>query len=185
MTNILDVAYKWTIVDYHKMVETGVLKEDAAVELLNGQIIKMSPAGDLHAACVDILDELLRDILGKSVNIRAQGPVVLNDYSEPEPDIAILKRKKNFYADGHPQVIDVILLIEVSDTTLIKDQTVKREAYATSGISEYWIVNLPDRQLEQYLFPADGDYQQVRIYKEGQVLESEVIGTIAVSDIIP
>jgi len=180
---VIDI-YKWTIKEYHKMVEAGVLQEDAAVELLNGQIIKMSPSGGLHAACIDLLDELLRDKLGKAVNIRVQGPVVLNDYSEPEPDVAVLKRKENFYADGHPKAEDVLLVIEVSDSTIAKDQTLKRNAYAASNIAEYWIVNLPDSQLEQYFYPNKGDYQQVRILKPGQILESELVGKLAVDDII-
>lgn len=166
------------------MVEAGVLEADAAVELLNGQIIKMSPSGDLHAACIDYLDEWLRDKLGKAVNIRVQGPVILNDYSEPEPDLAILKRKDNFYADGHPKAEDVLLMIEVSDSTIVKDQTLKRAAYAASNIAEYWIINLPDSQLEQYLYPDKGDYQEVRILKSGQIVESELLGKIAVDDII-
>lgn len=177
--------YRWTVTNYHRLSEAGILDEDAGVELLNGQIIKMSPVGDLHAACVDLLDELFRDLLGKEVQVRAQNPILLNDFSEPEPDLTILKRKANFYADGAPRPEDVLLVVEVADTTLAKDRLVKKTAYAAAGIAEYWIVNLPERQVEQYLRPAGEDYQLARTYKSDQTVESEITGPVAVKKLFP
>ncbi len=182
--SLLD-PYRWTVTKYHRLSEAGILDEDAGVELINGQIIKMSPVGDLHAACVDLLDELLRDLLGKKVQIRVQNPIVLNDFSEPEPDLAILRRRTNFYADGAPRPEDVLLVIEVADTTLAKDRLVKKTAYAAAGIAEYWIVNLPERQVEQYLRPAGDDYQRAHTYKADQTVESEVTGPVTVEKLFP
>lgn len=177
--------YRWTVEEYHRLAEAGILDEDSPVELLNGQIIRMSPAGDQHAACIDRLDELFRDILGKTVNIRIQSPVSLDALSEPEPDIAILKRKDNFYADGHPRPEDILLLVEVADSTIEKDRMLKKAAYASAGITEYWIVNIPGRQVEQYLQPIGESYQLEHIYKASQSLESPVAGTVRVIDILP
>jgi len=177
--------YRWTVEDYHRLAASGILDENARVELLNGQIVWMSPVGDFHAACVEYLDELFRDLLGKRVNVRVQSPVMLEDFSEPEPDIAILKRKENFYADGSPRPEDVLILIEVADTTLKKDRRVKKPIYAAAGIREYWILNLPDRQLEQHLRPSGEDYQLTHIYKTGQTLESDITGALAVEKLFP
>lgn len=181
---VLDL-YRWTVEDYHRLGKTGILGEDSRVELLNGQIVQMSPIGNLHAACVDLLGDLFRELLGKSVIIRVQNPVVLNVHSEPEPDLAILKRKENFYADGHPHPEDIQLIVEVADTTLEKDRTVKKQLYASAGITEYWIINLPDQQVEQYLDPFGEDYRLAHTYKSGQAVESVLLGTVPVSTILP
>jgi Uma2 family endonuclease len=183
-TPIID-TYRWTVKAYHKMAESGILAEDAAVELLYGQIIKMSPIGNLHAACLGMLEEFFRDALGKRVTIRSQNPVMLDEYSEPEPDIAIVKRKDNFYADGHPKPDEVILLVEVADATLEKDRSIKKQAYAENGIPEYWIVNLPDQQLERYIDPVSEDYKQKYVYTFEQTFEHDLLGVITIKDIIP
>lgn len=177
--------YRWTVADYHRLAASGILDEDARVELLNGQIVWMSPVGDLHAACVDLLNQLFYKVLGDSVIVRVQSPIMMGDLSEPEPDLAILKPKKNFYADSHPRPEDVLILIEVADTTLKKDRRVKKPIYAAAGIREYWILNLPDRQLEQHLRPSGEDYQLTHIYKTGQTLESDITGPLAVERLFP
>ena len=146
MNSIADISielYRWTVEDYHRLAEAGILDENSRVELLNGQIVQMSPVGDFHAACVELLDEFFRDIFGKSVNIRVQNPVSIELFSEPEPDLAVLKRKNNFYADGHPGPEDILLLVEVADSTLAIDRQIKKKLYATAGIKEYCIVNIP------------------------------------------
>ena len=181
---VLDI-YRWTVEDYHRLVEARILDEDSRVELLNGQIVQMSPIGKLHAACVDRLSDLFRDILGKSVIIRVQNPIIPDAHSEPEPDLSILKRKANFYADGHPRPEDILLIVEVADTTLEKDRTTKKELYAAVGIAEYWIINLPDRQVEQYLDPFGKDYLLTHAYKAGQAVESALLGKVPVNAVLP
>ncbi|MCO6479675.1 MAG: Uma2 family endonuclease [Phaeodactylibacter sp.] len=181
---VLDI-YRWTVEDYHRLGKAGILDEDSRVELLNGQIVKMSPTGNLHAGCVDRLGDLFRELLGKSAIIRVQNPVILNLNSEPEPDLSILKRKNNFYTDGHPRPEDILLIVEVADTTLEKDRTTKKKLYAAAGITEYWIINLPDRQVEQYLDPFGEDYRLVHICKSGQAVESTLLGSVPVDNIQP
>ena len=181
---ILEI-YRWTVEDYHRMVKAGILDEGSRVELLNGQTVQISPIGNLHAACVDRLADLFRDMLGKSVIIRVQNPVIPDDHSEPEPDLSLLKRKDNFYADGHPRPDDILLIVEVAYTTLEKDRTMKKEIYAAAGIKEYWIINLPDQQVEQYLDPYGEDYRLTHIYKSGQSVENPLMGVVPVNSILP
>ncbi|MCO6475518.1 MAG: Uma2 family endonuclease [Phaeodactylibacter sp.] len=153
-----------TVEEYHKMAEAGILKPDDRVELLNGKIIKTSPIGSKHAACVDKTDEFLRRVLSGLALVRAQNPVIMSDLSEPEPDIAILKRKENYYADKHPTAEDVILIIEVADSSLEIDRQSKLPIYAAGRIPEYWIVNVEKREIEVYQSPFKGQYRSREIY---------------------
>jgi len=152
-------------VEYHKMAEVGILQPEDKIELLNGEIIKMSPIGSLHAGYVNIIDELLSDALGKKVHINIQSPVRLGTFSEPEPDLLVLKRRKDHYLTRLPRPEDVHLLIEVADSTLEKDREVKVPLYAKASISEYWILNVPDKQLEVFTNPIGGKYQNQKIIK--------------------
>ncbi|MEM6321335.1 MAG: Uma2 family endonuclease [Bacteroidota bacterium] len=153
--------------DYHKMAEVGILQPDDKIELLNGEIIKMSPIGSLHVGYVNILDELLSDALGKKVHVVVQSPVKLSSFSEPEPDLVLLKRRKDHYLKRLPQPKDVHLIVEVADSTLEKDREVKAPLYAQANISEYWILNIPDEQLEIFTEPKDGKYQSKTMLKAG------------------
>lgn len=152
-------------VEYHKMAEVGILKSDDKVELLNGEIIKKSPIGSLHAGYLIIIDELLSDELGKKVHINIQSPVRLGNFSEPEPDLMILKRRKDYYLTRLPRPKDILLIVEVADTTLEKDRAVKAPLYAKAGIPEYWILNVPEKQLEVFSIPKNGKYQNESIVK--------------------
>lgn len=141
----------------------------------------MSPIGNRHAACVDILSELVRERLGRSAQVRVQNPVQLNDYSEPQPDISILKRRDDFYKSGHPKAEDVRLGIEVSDTTPECGRKVKAPLCARAGIPEVWIVNLADEELEAYADPAGGAYQTADSYARGDELQSYALAALRVS----
>ncbi len=110
---------KFTVEQYHKMLESGILTEDDRVELIRGEIIEMSPIGTKHAACVNRLINLLVQLLNKRVIVAAQNPVALNDNSQPQPDVALLKPRDDFYATAHPQPQDIFLIIEVADSTII------------------------------------------------------------------
>lgn len=188
MVKLADIELElmeWTVESYHRLIETGILTTEHHVELLNGQIIEMSPAGRLHAACIDRLNELLRVALKKESIIRIQSPITLPNFqSEPEPDISILRRKANYYADGHPTTEDIFLVIEVSDSTLDKDRHFKMQLYAAAEIPEYWLINLNDQQIEQHLEPEDGNYQKVHIIKAAATLESKLTGPIKASQIL-
>lgn len=176
---------EWTVRRYHRLTEEGILEEDDKIELLNGQLIKMSPVGILHAACVKKLRKLLGKILPEEMVIGIQDPVILNDLSEPEPDISILRPKADFYASGKPGVKDILLLIEVADTSLEKDREVKLPLYARAGVPEVWIVDLVKKTVEQYKNPGKDGYYSSRVCRKGESLSTDLIPEIFVKDILP
>lgn len=162
--------------DYHAMIAAGILDEDDKVELLNGELIYMSPLGPNHGGATNRLNNLLQELLKGLAIIAVQNPVTLASFSEPEPDLAILKPRKDFYSEAHPIPEDIFLLIEVADTTLDKDRTVKGSLYAEAGIPFYWIVNLPERQLEVYSRPANGQYKLRQICLPDEKVEIPPFG---------
>lgn len=173
--------YSFTVAEYRRMGEVGIISEDDRVELVCGEIIEMSPIGERHAACVDALSELLRERLKRTVNVRVQNPIQLDDYSEPQPDIAVLKRRDDFYRHAHPRPEDILLIIEVSDSTLEYDRKVKLPLYAGAGIPEAWLVNLPEERIEVYGGPAGDQYQTVRAYVRRQKLQSHTLASLRLS----
>jgi Uma2 family endonuclease len=165
----------FTVAEYERMSETGILSEQDRVELIEGEIIKMSPVGERHAACVDALAELLKELLGRSVNVRVQNPIRLDDYSEPQPDIALLKRRDDFYKNAHPRPDDVLLIIEVSDSTLEYDRQIKLPLYARAGVGEVWIVNLVDEVIETHAQPSGDSYQTAGRFARGESVQSRAV----------
>jgi len=161
---------QFTAAQYHQMIDVGILTERDRVELLQGEIIEMSPIGRQHAACVDRLTELFIRELGNSAIVRVQNPIQLSDRSEPQPDFAILRRRSDFYANGHPQPQDIFALIEVSDTTADFDRTVKVPLYAQNSIAEVWIVDLNAEVVQTYREPSSTGYQRVQDFYQGQRL---------------
>ncbi len=145
-------ARRFSVEEYHRMVEVGILSEDERVELIDGRILKMSPIGSQHAAYVSFLNRELRAV-EETVIVRIQDPIILDDETEPQPDVAVVKFKANAYADSHPHAEDVLLLIEVADTSLEEDRLIKLSRYADSGIPEVWIFNLIENVVEVYREP--------------------------------
>jgi Uma2 family endonuclease len=166
---------KWvfSVDEYHKMSEAGILSEDDRVELIEGEIIKMSPVGSRHAACVKRLNALLNRRVGQAAIISVQDPIRLDDYSEPEPDIALLKFRDDFYSQSLPTVDNVLLIIEVADTSVEYDRSVKLPLYARAGIPEVWLADLPGDGVEAYSELVNGAYQKFRRAKRGEVLTPE------------
>ena len=162
----------FTVTEYHQMVKAGVLKEDDRTELINGKIIYMSPIGPRHAAHVDRLNDILPAKLRKSAIVRVQSPIILSNDSEPEPDLSLLKRRDDFYASGHPTPVDVLILIEVSDSTLEFDRRTKIPTYALAGIQETWLIDLVNDVIEVHSNPRNGRYHEVRIIQRGQKIIS-------------
>jgi Uma2 family endonuclease len=156
------------------MIEAGVFPPEYRAELIDGEIMEMSPAGKRHAACVDMLSELLREKLGRSVNIRVQNPVRL-DNSEPQPDLAVVRRREDFYRDALPTAADILLLIEVSDTTLDYDRQKKLPLYARAGVPEVWIVNLVDSRVETHAAPGGGAYRLTGVAARGEELRARAV----------
>lgn len=175
----------WTIEQYHNMVGAGVLTENDRVELLRGKIIPMSPIGRFHAACVNLVNEFFLLKFQKQYTYLPQNPVAMLDDSEPEPDFVIARRDDDGYTAGHPTAQDILLLIEVSDSTLDKDRHHKLPIYADNGVEEYWIINLVDRQLEIYTQPSEQGYAETAILQEKETLNHDRWGEIYLSAIFP
>ena len=149
------------------MAETGVLRPDARVELLNGQIIDMSPIGPFHGSVTKLLNKIFSTAAKGRWITAVQDPVRLDDHSEPQPDIMLLKPVQDYYRKRHPQPEDVYLLVEVSDTTLTTDLEEKLPAYGRAGIAEVWIVNLNDETMEVYREPHFTGYGSKTILHAG------------------
>ena len=143
---------------FHRMGETGILGPADRVELIDGEIIDMSPIGALHAAIVDILARHFGRRAGEAVFIRCQNPLRLDDVNELEPDIAILRPRADFYTTGHPGPADVLLVIEVSDTSLAYDLGTKVPLYARHGIPEVWVIDAATRRTRVFRQPTGGRY---------------------------
>ncbi|MBD1940377.1 Uma2 family endonuclease [Microcoleus sp. FACHB-68] len=160
---------KWTVDDYHRMIEVGLL-ENRHVELLNGEIIEMPPEGLEHAYLGDEVGKYLSNLLGKSARVREARPITLPNNSEPEPDLAIVKPLGQIYRQHHPYPEDIFWLIEFSNTSLVKDLDVKRKTYAAAEIPEYWVVDLKHRQLNVFRQPVNGDYVQAVTLTAGEIV---------------
>jgi len=151
---------RFTIHDYHRMADAGVLTEDDRVELLDGEIVEMSPIGSRHAGIVDRLNMLLARRLGRHVIVRVQNPIVLDDYSEPQPDLTLLRARPDYYVGAHPRPADVLLTIEVMDTSASYDRTLKLPLYARKHVRELWLVDLPAAAVDVYRRPATSGYRE-------------------------
>lgn len=166
------------------MIEAGILTEKDRVELINGEILEMSPIGNEHSACVKRLNALFNKLLGEKVIVSVQDPVQMGDLSEPEPDIAILKPVEDFYAARRPTPADTLLIIEVADTSLDYDREIKLPLYAESGVPEYWLVNLGNREIEAHRSPAGDIYKIREIARSGDLLTFHGLGlSVAIKDL--
>jgi len=160
----------FTVADYHRLAEVGMLGPDARVELLDGQVVDMSPIGSRHAGTVNWLAARLRQLVGARAILSVQNPVVLDEYSEPEPDLALLAPRPDYYRGAHPRPRDVLLVVEVADTTLEKDRDVKLPLYARAGIQEVWIVDLNGERVEVYREPRASAFESIAIRRGADAL---------------
>ncbi|MEM6397701.1 MAG: Uma2 family endonuclease [Bacteroidota bacterium] len=181
-----DPRFTWTVTRYEHAIETGVFTEDDKIELLYGEIIKSMSAGPDHEYCVTIIADFLRGILGNKYHIREEKSLLLEEeQSLPEPDITVIAKKD--YSNQRPRTEDLHLIVEVSNSSLNRDRTIKAELYAEAGLAEYWIVNLINRQIEVHLHPdsAQRIFGSVNIYKEGNTFESPFAGEVVVKELLP
>jgi len=176
----------FSVSEYDRMAETGILSEDDRVELIEGEIIETSPIGSRHAACVRRLDALFNERLGGAAQVSAQNPVLLDDYSQPEPDVALLKPRSDFYSKEHPAARDVLLIVEVADTSVEYDRQVKAPLYARAGVVEMWLVNLHADVLEVYTRPENGTYRDRKEFARGDSISLTGIPglTVGVEEIL-
>ncbi len=172
------MRHRFTVEEYHKMAEVGLLHEDDRVELIEGEIVEMTPIGSRHHACVMRLDELLRRPGGEYI-VSVQGPVRLDGGTEPQPDLALLKRRADFYAERLPGPEDVLLVVEIADTSIGPDRRYKLLLYARAGIPEAWLVDLQNEVVEVHTKPRSGGYASVRRYDRGDdELSSEIVPSL-------
>lgn len=153
--------------EYYKMAEVGILKPDDRLELINGEIFKMSPIGNKHAAIVDRLARILNNRFQSKAVIRVQNPVRFDLNNEPEPDISILKYQANDYISGYPIPVDVLAIIEVAGSSIKFDKEVKAPLYALHSIPEYWIIDLESNRIEVLSTPNAGTYTNIQTYMPG------------------
>jgi Uma2 family endonuclease len=174
------VRHRFTIEQYHGMIDRGIFAEDEPIELIRGEIVRKMPMGNPHAATVNILTRLLSKCIPDSAMISIQNPVLLSD-SEPEPDVAILNFRDDLYAARRPVAQDVLLLIEVADSSLAYDRDVKGPIYAEAGVCEYWIVNLLNSTVEVYRDPqSDGRFATVTTAVSGEILTPLLLSGLSV-----
>ncbi|MEM6397740.1 MAG: Uma2 family endonuclease [Bacteroidota bacterium] len=179
--------FRWTVERYHRLIESGQLDENDRLELMFGQIVPKMPIGKLHAQCLSLVLDYFFVKFGMSYSYRPQSPISLLGHSEPEPDFTIVERKNYALSKKHPTTEDILLLIEISDTTLAYDRGDKARLFAMAGIDEYWIINLEGQKLEVHLKPEPetGVYTQITHYKPGEIAHSPFCGEVDPADLIP
>jgi Uma2 family endonuclease len=180
---------RWTREEYYRAAELGLFGPEERLELIRGEILqKVSPQKQSHITAVLLSEEGLEDAFRSvACHVRVQGPITLPNDSEPEPDLLVVSGRVRDYETRHPGPADVLLLVEVSDSTLRYDQTVKAALYAEAGIAEYWIVNLPERRLEVHRHPQGSGYADVTPYAERESVTplSAPGASVRVADLLP
>ena len=187
MTTTERVRHRFTVDDYHRMGESGVFGPEDRVELLDGEVIEMSPIGSRHAGTVNRLTELFLLRLTGKINVSPQNSMALSNRSEPEPDLVLLRRRPDFYADALPTPGDVLLLVEVADTSVGFDRGFKMPLYAAAGINEAWLVDLPAGIVEVYREPSASGYASIRQARAGESLSLLAFGDVSfdLAEILP
>jgi Uma2 family endonuclease len=175
----------FSVDEYEAMIDAGILYSGEPVELLQGEIIKMAAVGNRHAACVDRINSLLSRKVGENAIVRVQSPIRLPDGTEPEPDVALLKSRDDYYESGHPEPEDVLLIVEVADSSIAPDRDRKIPDYAARAIPEVWLVDLPDDNVAVYRepAPAGGGYDTMRRLRRGDGVQSERVPAVRIDDV--
>lgn len=179
-THVDVFARRFTVDEYHRMGEAGILHPDERVELLEGMICRMSPKGSLHSTHVEMAREYFSKKLKRKAHVRAQDPIHLSKHSEPEPDIALVVPPFTRYRNHHPQPADVFLVLEVADTTLQRDRR-KGKTYAKAGIAQYCIVDLQHETVEEYRTPTPEGYLSKQVYRTKDKFTLVAFPTVAVN----
>jgi Uma2 family endonuclease len=160
----------FTVGEYERMAEAGIFDEDDRLELIEGEVVRMAAIGNRHASCVRRLDHLFSTRLGERALVDTQNPVRLGDLSEPQPDVAVLRPRADFYASGTPTAADVLLLVEVAESSLAYDRHTKVPLYAAKSVSEVWLVDLTAGTVEVFGDPSQAGYRHTRRLGRGDSL---------------
>lgn len=166
---------------YHLMAEKGVFAPTDRVELIEGELFEMSPIGNLHARCVKFLNDYLANLITGKFVLGVQDPIVLNDQSEPQPDLSILDYRADFYKDETPRAKNVVLVIEVAETSVTFDKNVKFRRYASAGIPEAWLIDLANETVEVHSQPKENGYGTIKLFQRGENAVSETVPAIDLS----
>lgn len=178
------LIHRFDLETYHRLISAGILREDDRVELIEGRIVDMTPIGTRHAACVNRLNSLFSQKLQGRAIVSIQNPVqLLEEQSEPEPDITLLKYREDFYSDELPKAVDVLLIIEVTDSSLVYDREIKIPLYARANIQEAWLINLPENCIETYSSPSagGGGYEIRRIARNSQAISLKSLPDVSLT----
>lgn len=178
--------HRFTVDEFHRMGEVGILTDNDRVELINGEIVEMTPIGSRHARCVRRLDRWLQRLLGDEALVSAQQPLKLANDGEPLPDVAVLRPRADEYGGSHPTGHDALLVVEVADTSALYDRNTKRDLYLGGGVAEYWVVDLKAGSVAVFSAPEGDRYTEQREYRRGESWESPALGgrTVSASDVL-
>ena len=166
---------RFTVDEYYRMAEVGILSARDRVELIDGEIVTMTPIGARHNGCVTSAARALTRAAGDDALVQSQGPVRLDVYYEPEPDLALLRPRDDFYTSRHAGPADVILIVEIADSSIEYDRDVKASIYAMSGIPEYWVADLNANILVKYSLPNPRGYQRIEECCRGQSIAPQLL----------
>jgi Uma2 family endonuclease len=177
---------KFTVDEYHNFIELGVFNPEERIELWEGEFVEMSPIGKRHAGIVAGLTAYLNHLFFKKLVVWSQNPIILSDFSEPQPDVCVLQGRDNFYKNESATANDVLLVVEVSDSTVRYDREIKFPRYAENGIQEAWLIDLENDRIEIHTQPTAKGYKLVKILHRGDIAESTIFEEIkiAVDDIL-
>jgi len=175
-----------TLDEYYAMARTGLIGPDERTELIEGEVIRVAPIGDRHGDAVEKLDGLLHEAIGGLARIRCQMPVRLDEYSQPEPDLVVARPRTGRDDRGHPSATDVLLIVEISYSTLRYDLDIKVPLYARHGVPEAWVIDLKHHKLHVYKSPVEGSYRRVTSVSDGgpTVIPGVSGATIDLSDVL-
>jgi Uma2 family endonuclease len=177
---------RFNVDEYYAMARAGILSERDRVELIEGEIVTMSPIGVAHAAAVDrAAQTLMRSVAGRSI-VRVQNPIRVDTFSEPQPDLTLLRPREDFYRTAHPGPADILLVIEIADASLRYDRHIKAPLYARHGIVEYWLVDLAAGTVTSYTSPDGATYRAVAVHARGEMLTPIALPdcTLTVDDLL-
>lgn len=172
---------RFTVKEYYQMAEVGIIKADERVELIAGEIVKMAPIGIPHAGCVRRLNGIFNKLLSGKAIVDTQNPIDLNDDSEPEPDLILLRWRDDYYAEKHPQPEDILLLVEVADSTVKYHREVKIPLYAENGIDEVWLIDINQQLVEVYREGVGNSYQHKQQFFRGDSLSLQSFDDVSLT----
>ena len=161
--------YRWTVAEFHTLVKCGIFKKEQRIELIEGVLIEMAPIGSDHTSNVKRFNHRLTVLLSDRAIVSVQDPITLDDYSEPQPDIALLRWRDDFYRSANPRTADVLLIIEAANSSLQFDRERKIPLYARHDIPEVWLFDLKQQRLEAYRKPVAGEYTEITYHRGGML----------------